>query len=68
MARQGLRRAIVPEICLKDFDGSVRKLYFSDGRAFVRETYMLYSNDAVKLKQVKAFTETVKRFHSQEEK
>ena len=63
MARRGLGWAIVPEICLKNFDGEIRELVFSDGRAFTRTTYLLYTDEAAKLPQVKAFTEAVQKFH-----
>ena len=63
MVKRGLGWAIVPEICLKDFDGIINKLSFSDGRAFVRPTYLLYSKEAVNLPQVNAFIETVQKFH-----
>ena len=63
MVKRGLGWAIVPEICLKDFDGEVRRLKFSDGSAFIRPTYLLYSEEAGKLPQVTAFIETVSDFH-----
>ena len=63
MVKKGLGWAIVPEICLNDFDGDIRRLSFSDGKPFIRPTYMLYSDEALKLRQVRAFIETVRKFH-----
>ena len=63
MVKRGLGWAIVPEICLKNFDGAVRKLSFSDGQAFIRPTYLLCSEGTGKLPQVRVFIETVRKFH-----
>lgn len=55
MVKRGLGWAIVPEICLSDFDGVKQKLFFSDGREFTRSTWMLYSDTVSRLPQVDAF-------------
>lgn len=64
MVRKGLGWAIVPEICLSNFDGVIRHLSFADGKPFVRPTYMLYSEEALRLRQVEAFVGTVRKFHA----
>lgn len=59
MVKRGLGWAIVPEICLNNFDGIKQDLYFSDGKKFLRSTWLLYSGLASKLPQVKAFIDTI---------
>lgn len=61
MVKRGLGWAIVPEICLKDFDGHVEPLAFADGEPFVRSTYILYSEQALMLPQVKAFVDLIRK-------
>lgn len=60
MVRRGLGWSIVPEICLKDFDGIVEPLIFDNGEPFVRSTYIMYSNYVTELPQVRAFIELLK--------
>jgi DNA-binding transcriptional LysR family regulator len=60
MVKRGLGWAIVPEICLKDFEGCIKPLYFANGEPLVRSTYVLYSENASLLPQVKAFIDLVK--------
>jgi DNA-binding transcriptional LysR family regulator len=60
MVRRGLGWAIVPEICLKDFDGCIKPLFFANGEPLVRSTYILYSENISMLPQVKAFIDLVK--------
>lgn len=60
MVKRGLGWAIVPEICLKDFDGCIRPLFFANGEPFVRSTYILFSENASMLPQVKAFIDLVR--------
>lgn len=60
MVRRGLGWGIVPEICLQDFTGYVRPLYFSNGEPLIRSTYIMYSNQILALPQVKAFIDLVK--------
>lgn len=57
MARLGLGWAILPKICLDDFDGHVEELQFLDGTPFVRSTYILYKHSYYELPQVKLFLE-----------
>ncbi|AMB98714.1 hypothetical protein AWM75_01305 [Aerococcus urinaehominis] len=47
--------AIVPEICLDDFNGDCIPLSFADGQAFKRPTYLMYNPAVLALNQVKAF-------------
>lgn len=60
MVKRGLGWAIVPEICLKNFDGFIKPLFFANGEPFVRSTYILYSENASMLPQAKAFIDLVK--------
>lgn len=59
MVKRGLGWAIVPEICLNNFNGIKQNLYFANGEAFLRSTWLLYSSLASKLPQVKAFIKTI---------
>ena len=60
MVRRGLGWAIVPEICLKDFTGYVRPLFFANGEPLIRSTYIMYSRQILALPQVKAFIDLIK--------
>ena len=60
MVRRGLGWSIVPEICLRDFDGIVEPLTFENGEPFVRSTYIMYNNNVMELPQVSAFIELLK--------
>ncbi len=60
MVKRGLGWSIVPEICLKDFDGIIEPLVFENGEPFVRSTYIMYSNNVLELPQVKAFIDLLK--------
>ena len=60
MVKNGLGWSVLPEICLKDYSGIVRPLSFADGEPFVRSTYLLYTDQAAQLQQVKAFVDLVK--------
>ncbi len=62
MVRRGLGWSIVPEICLKDFDGIVEPLTFDNGEPFVRSTYVMYNSNVTELPQVSAFIELLKNF------
>jgi len=55
MVRRGLGWGIVPEICLKDFKGCTRPLFFANGEPLLRSTYIMYSSQILALPQVKAF-------------
>ena len=55
MVKLGLGWAIVPEICLNNFDGIKQKLKFANGVSFLRSTWLLYSELASQLPQVNAF-------------
>lgn len=60
MVKRGLGWSIVPEICLKDFDGIAEPLVFENGEPFVRSTYIMYNNNVMELPQVKAFIDLLK--------
>jgi DNA-binding transcriptional LysR family regulator len=59
MVEYGLGWSIVPRICLDDFNGEIRNLYFADGTPFIRETYALYHNSYHELQQVKLFLDVL---------
>lgn len=60
MVRRGLGWGIVPEICLKDFKGCIRPLFFANGEPLLRSTYIMYSSQILALPQVKAFIDLIK--------
>ncbi len=60
MVKRGLGWSIVPEICLKDFDGIIEPLVFENGEPFVRSTYIMYNSNVLELPQVKAFIDLLK--------
>ncbi len=60
MVKRGLGWSIVPEICLKDFDGIIEPLIFENGEPFVRSTYIMYTNNVTELPQVKAFIDLLR--------
>ena len=60
MVKRGLGWGIAPKICLEDFSGYYFPMYFSDGRPFVRSTYIIYPENAETLPQVREFIKTVK--------
>lgn len=60
MVNRGLGWAVVPEICLTNFQGIVKPLIFANGEPFVRSTYLMYSENAESLPQVNAFINIVK--------
>lgn len=57
MAKNGLGWAILPKVCLGDFDGYYEDLLFADGTPFTRSTYVLCRNSYYSLPQVKLFIE-----------
>lgn len=63
MVKSGLGWSVVPGICLDGFDGVIRPLRFANGEPFVRSTYLLYSDNALQLPQVKAFIDLVQEYH-----
>ncbi len=60
MAHRGLGWGIVPEICLGDFDGSVRPLYFANGEPLLRSTYIMYPEQSLEMPQVNAFIQLIR--------
>lgn len=58
MVTNGIGWAILPQICLKNFTGSVTPLSFQDGTSFTRSTHILYKHDYFELPQVKTFIRT----------
>lgn len=60
MVERGLGWSIVPEICLDNFKGIVKPLYFENGEPLERSTYIMYYKDVCDLPQVNAFIEMLK--------
>lgn len=59
MVSRGIGWSILPEICLKQFDGQITPLYFKDGTSFTRSSHILYKHDYFELPQVKKFIQEV---------
>ncbi len=59
LVKRGVGWTIVPEVCLDNFTGSIQPLKFANGEPLVRSTYLMYTDQAASLPQVKAFIETV---------
>ena len=59
MVDRGIGWAILPAICLDDFNGIREPIVFKDGTAFTRKTRLLYHNDYYSFQQVRLFTEMV---------
>ena len=60
MVNRGLGWAIVPEICLGNFHGNRKPLFFANGEPFVRSTYLMYLDVVKALTQVSAFLDMFK--------
>ncbi|MDD3223790.1 MAG: LysR family transcriptional regulator [Clostridium sp.] len=63
MAKYGLGWGILPKICLENFNGYVKNLYFSDGTPFCRSTYILCKKNYYMLPQVKLFIQYLIKDH-----
>lgn len=61
MVKRGLGWALLPEIALDGFDGSIIPCTFENGEPFVRRSYILGTAAASELPQVKMFTEALKK-------
>ena len=61
LVERGIGWAVLPSICLEQFDGIARPMYFKDGSAFTRKTHILYRKEHYDLPQVKAFIEIAQR-------
>ncbi len=55
IVKRGLGWSLVPEIALKDYQGSISPCYFENGEPLIRKTYLLCQPHSLKLPQVKAF-------------
>lgn len=60
IVKRGLGWALLPEIALDDFYGIKKPCSFADGEPFVRRTYIICQQDALKLPQVNAFVNELK--------
>jgi len=63
MVKSGLGWSVVPSVCLSGFDGVIRPLHFANGEPFVRSTYLIYTDSALQLPQVKAFIDMTQEYH-----
>ncbi len=63
LVNQGFGWAILPELVLKDFNGSVTPLVLKNGRPIIRSTYLLCPHSLTELPQVSAFIQVAKDFH-----
>lgn len=61
MVKRGLGWSILPEIGLSGFDGCICPCVFANGEPFVRKTYLLCQKEVMKLPQVNAFVELLKK-------
>ena len=59
MVQSGIGWAVLPEICLHDFDGIIKPLYFSDGTPFTRTTHLLYRQEYYDLPQFRLFLQAI---------
>lgn len=55
LVKKGVGWSILPEFVLKDFHGYIEPLFHSNGKPFVRPSYLLYSGSAMELPQAAAF-------------
>lgn len=55
LAAAGVGWAIIPQICLDDFEGGITPLRLADGTPLERKTYILYRHSQLELQQVKCF-------------
>lgn len=63
MVRRGLGWGLLPNICLGDYDGCIRPCVFANGEPFIRRTYILFQQEALRLPQVSTFIEAIKKSH-----
>lgn len=63
MVQRGLGWGLLPSICLGDYDGCIRPCTFANGEPFIRRTYILFQQEALRLPQVSTFIEAVKKSH-----
>ncbi len=61
MVERGLGWGIVPEMCLQNFDGIARPLYFDNGEPLTRATWLMYQKQALELPQVRVFLDLVRK-------
>ena len=67
MVERGLGWGIVPEICLNDFQGHIRPLFFENGEPLIRSTYLMFTKQALELPQVRVFIELVRQHTAKEQ-
>lgn len=63
LVQTGAGWSILPKICLKDFKGYVKPLYFQDKTPVVRNTFVLVSETKASLPVVKAFIKELLAYH-----
>ncbi|MDD6697785.1 MAG: substrate-binding domain-containing protein, partial [Veillonellaceae bacterium] len=68
MVERGLGWGIVPEMCLENFDGIARPLYFENGEPLTRATWLMYQKQALELPQVRVFLDLVRKSNADRQK
>ena len=48
-------------MCLENFDGIARPLYFENGEPLTRATWLMYQKQALELPQVRVFLDIVRK-------
>lgn len=61
IVKRGLGWALLPEIALDYYSGIKKPCIFANGEPFIRRTYVICQNDALKLPQIDAFIRELKR-------
>ena len=59
LVKAGLGWAILPEVCLDHFQGVKKPIIYQDGTHFLRNSYILYRKEYLKLPQVALFVEKI---------
>lgn len=59
LVKEGLGWAILPQVCLDDFEGVKKPIAYQDGSMFVRNSYLLYRRQYLELPQVALFAEKI---------
>ncbi len=60
MVKRGLGWALLPEIALEHFKGSIQPCFFENGEPFIRRTYIFCQRESMELPQVQTFMDALK--------
>lgn len=55
IVKRGIGWSLVPEVALKDYEGSITPCFFDNGEPLIRKTWLLCQPHSSKLPQVEAF-------------